>query len=169
MRPVPSRPDVKLTAARGSVVGPPWSDAQLAYVFEFGTGRETSSVYHEPHGNHEQRVLREYRGKLDAVIAPVVKTTIPPLGNYALVNGVPQAIQLCEGVLPRTCVTFDNSGGEQTGFLPRFLKKTGGREEFGNRVKEIDALKDMRIITATAGEPVVIAGIGAADDDPRSS
>lgn len=126
-------------------------------------------MYHEPHGNHEQRVLREYRGKLDAVIAPVVETTIPLLGKYALVNGVPQALQLCDAVLPKSCVTFDNSGGEQTGFLTKFLKKTGGREEFGNRVKENDALKDMRIVTATAGEPVVIAGMEAASEDTRSS
>lgn len=150
---------VKLTAAKGSLVGPPWSEPQLAYIIEFTTPEKAvSRIYHEPHGNHDDSVLEQLRGKLDAVLAPVVSTKIPLLGNYPLVNGVEEAVGLCKKVIPRKCVTFDNSGGEASGILPRFLQSNGGEDVFHQEIAKLEALKDMEIVTAKAGEKILVAG-----------
>lgn len=154
-------PGVRVKAGRGSVVGPPWSPPELAYVFSFGGESASESralnVYHEPHGNHDAAFLNEYRGKLDAVIAPFVSSTLPVLGNYSLVNGIPEALQLCKAAKPRVCVAFDNSGGEQSGFLKSFLRQEGGREQFDAAVRKESGLSAMRIIyPSVASGPVVI-------------
>lgn len=150
---------VKLTAAKGSVVGPPWSEPQLAYIIEF-TGPEggVSRIYHEPHGNHDDTVLQKWKGKLDAALAPVISTKIPLLGNYALVNGVEEAVGLCRKVIPRKCVTFDNSSEETSGVLPRFLQSRGGVDTFQKEIDKFEELKDMEIVTAKAGESIMVAG-----------
>lgn len=156
VRPVPDAA-VTVTTLRGSVVGPPWSDAQHAYVFKFGVD-EACMIYHEPHGNHDIERLRGFEGRLDAVIAPIVSTTIPALGDYALVNGIPQAVELCRVTRPRRCVTFDNSKGEQTGFLTGFLKTDGGFERFVNEVRKDGALSDMKIVRTDAAKDAVVIG-----------
>lgn len=148
---------VKLTAAKGSLVGPPWSEPQLAYIIEFTSSEsDACTIYYEPHGNHDDDVLNQWKGKLDAVLAPVVSTKIPLLGNYALVNGVPEAVGLCKKVTPRKCITFDNSRGESSGVLPRFLKSNGGAEVFQKETDKLRALKDMEIETAIAGEKILV-------------
>lgn len=154
--PLPSFPHVKLTAGRGSVVGPPGSPPQLALVFSFGD----LSVYHEPHGSHDAEFLARWRGKIDAAIAPVVDTKIPALGNYALVNGVREAVELCKQLRPRRFVGFDNSGGEQSGWLVQFLKQRGGIDEFRRLVEGEEELKKMNVVfTEKSLEPVVIASV----------
>lgn len=157
--PLPHIPHLRITACKGSIVGPPWSDPQLAYIFTFDAdSQHPLSVYHEPHGVHDETFLAAYKGKLDAVIAPVVSTTLPVLANYSLVNGVPEAVRLCNLVRPRACLTFDNSGGEQSGFLTGFLSKAGGLDQFKSAVAELPQLRDMQIIPAgPLMHPVVIA------------
>lgn len=163
---LPVSADLTITAVTGSLVGPPWSEPQLGFVFQAHPPSAApvtpvsvaTSLYHEPHGNHEFADLKPWHSNLDAVIVPVVSTKIPALNNYALVNGVPQAIQLCHTVRPKRCITFDNSGGEQKGFLPRFLKKDGNLETFQARVAASPQLRDMQVLSARTGETIVIEG-----------
>ncbi len=151
-------PDVTVTAGRGSIVGPPGSPPQLALVFSFGDPPLT--VYHEPHGNHDSEFLARYAGKIDAAIAPVVHTKIPLLGNYSLVNGVEEALQLCKELRPKRFVGFDNSGGEQSGFLVKFLDQNGNISEFRRNVSKVKELADMEILfTGENLKPVVIADV----------
>lgn len=156
VRPLASAPDCTITAGRGSVVGPPGSPPQLALVFSFGDPPLT--VYHEPHGVHDAKFLTRFRGKIDAAIAPVVETRIPALGNYPLVNGVPEALQLCKELRPRRLVGFDNSGGEQSGWLVQFLAQKGGIGDFRRLVAEEKELDGMDVVLSEENlKPLVIA------------
>lgn len=155
IRPVPSRPDIILSLGRGSVVGPPWSAPQLALHLSFGM-QPALTLYHEPHGNHDPLFLARHKHP-DVAIAPVVATQLPAL-RYFLVNGVPQAIELCRAAQPRQVLLFDNSSGEQTGWLSKQLRTTGGPSEFRQAVKK-EGLENMEILSdLPVMTPIVIAG-----------
>lgn len=141
-------PGVRMKTGRGAIVGPPWSPAQLALVFSFASSPDAKplTVYHEPHGAHDKRFLAQYAGKLDAAIAPVVATRLPIFANYSLVNGIRAAIKLCKRVRPRTFVGFDNSGGNQSGFLVNFLSRSGGETEFRKRIAKQRGFENMRLL-----------------------
>lgn len=153
---------VTLTGAKGSLVGPPWSNPQLAILFNFGCGEGTLRVYHEPHCNHDAGFLAQWRGKVDAVIAPVVSARLPLLGNYHLVNGVPEAVKLCKDVRPKVCAGFDNSGGEPvSGILFKFVEGEGGFDKLREEIQKVDDLKDVMVVgDVEAMTEVVIAGRG---------
>lgn len=160
--PVQSAPGVEITAGRGSVVGPPGSPHQLALVFSFADTADSSStpltVYHEPHGMHDNTFLAKYKGKLDVAIAPIVKSKFPILLDYAIVNGSAEALKLCKAVKPRAFMGFDNSGGGQTGFLAKFLAQTGGMDEFKGLVAKEKDLANMELLFPERPlQPLVIA------------
>lgn len=156
---------VTLTGAKGSLVGPPWSNPQLAIMFSFGAGENTLRVYHEPHCNHDSHFLEKWRGKFDAVITPVVCARLPLLGNYRIVNGVPDAVKLCKAALPKVCVGFDNSGGVPvSGVLFNFLDGEGGFEELRNALEKEEGMKDIKVLgEIEALTELVIAGRGVGD------
>lgn len=151
---------VTLTGAKGSLVGPPWSNPQLAILFNFGAGENTFRVYHEPHCNHDSEFLQKWRGNLDAVITPVKSAKLPLLGNFALVNGVPEAVTLCKDARPKVCVGFDNSGGEPvSGVLFNFVEGKGGFDDLRKAIEKDDDLTDMEVIgDVEALTELVIAG-----------
>jgi Beta-lactamase superfamily domain len=151
-------------AGPGSVTGPPWSAPQLAFCFEFSNPQDPSSrplrVYLETHGHNDAKFVRELcaDGRLDAVISPVVTTTIPVLGNYKVVNGVPELLDLCKIARPRVVVPFDNSRTPATGVLNSLTRQFGGQETFRRLVVEEQSLADVRIVEPLVMQPVVIAG-----------
>lgn len=151
---------MSIAVGRGSIVGPPWSEPQLALIFTFGTGDDALCIYHEPHGNHDVDFLSRYDGRIDAVLAPIKGSSLPVLANYSLVNGVSEAIELCEIVKPPTCIAFDNSGGDASGFLSKFVKNSGGHQSFEEAVASRSGLNKMRIITASPMKEIVVAGEG---------
>ena len=143
---------VKVTAGRGSVVGPPGSTPMNALMFDFYGAK----IYHEPHGVHDMRFLDQFEG-VEAAIAPCVTATIPAL-NYALVNGADEAVQLAKSLRPKRVVAFDNSGGEYSGWLTKVLS---GKDET-DRLKELfdidTELKNIDLVVPKVQlEPVVIA------------
>lgn len=151
------RSDIRITAGRGSVVGPPWSKPQLAYLFEFPSGLGTSTnennasirVYHETHGNHDATFLRTITSNnqtLDAVISPVVSTDLPILFNYNVVRGVRELVDLCRQTQPRACIPFDNSPSSATGILANFIKSSGGFDELEGQLQEDPELRGIRLI-----------------------
>lgn len=160
---VPQFPNITVTGAKGSVVGPPWALPQLAVLFSFAAavGDCVFRVYHEPHGNHDDSFLQSWANRLDAVIAPVVSAVIPVFGDYALVNGVDAAIALCKAAKPVACVTFDNSPGDSSGFLEPFIQSGGGFRKFLKAVADEPMLQDLIVIGEV--EPmrdIIIAGEG---------
>lgn len=159
--PIPTAPNIHVKAYCGSMVGPPWSDPQLAYVISFPGSTRPLVIYHEPHGNHDPDFLNDWKGKVDAVIAPVVSTTIPALANYSLVNGIPEALALCRAVNPRTCVAFDNSQGPQSGLLSYFIKADGNASTFTRQVAANQQLAGMNVVQT----PRSMASVVIADDD----
>ena len=163
LAPVESMPGVTVTGGRGSVVGPPGSPNQLALIFSFASSSDSANrqalmVYHEPHGFHDQRLLKQYAGKIDAAIAPVVKSKFPVLLDYTIVNGASEAVKLCKALRPRAFVGFDNSGGDQSGFLANLLAQTGGMEEFKKLVEKEPELAQMNVLYPERElKPLVIA------------
>lgn len=155
--PVPGAP-IHIAAGRGSIVGPPWSEPQFALVFTFGTGDSALRIYHEPHGNHDPDFLAKFDGRIDAVLAPIKASSLPILANYSLVNGIPQALELCDMVRPPACIAFDNAGGDASGFLSNFVKQKGSYEQFTDAVAARPHLSHMQIIKPSPMTEVVIAG-----------
>lgn len=145
----------KITAEKGSIVGPPGSDPQNALVFRFGNLR----VYHEPHGVHDTNFVRENRGgKIDAAIAPVVSAEIStPLFKYNLVNGYESAIEFAKKLQPKTLVGFDNSGGEMSGFLTKVIAGKDGRPEMRDAFRTDKALQGIKLVLPEQATPCVIA------------
>ncbi|PXF47370.1 hypothetical protein BWQ96_02850 [Gracilariopsis chorda] len=151
-------PAVRITTLKGSLVGPPWSRPEHAYIFTFDTQNQSPPIqlYHEPHGNNDQRALRQYQGRIDVVVAPVKAARLA--FGYALVNGVEQALQLCRCVLPRTVVPFDNGSGNVSGVLATLLRGEGGLHEFRTRLAEEQQLKGVHIVFPSAiGTEYVVA------------
>lgn len=160
--------NIKITAGKGSTVGPPWSKPQLAYLFEFPTGVEGLSdestapirIYHETHGNHDPKFLREITAdnqRLDAVISPVVSTRLPLLLNYPVVQGIPQFLDLCRQTAPRACIPFDNLPSSASGLLVNFTETSGGFDEFERKLRVEPRLSGIRVIRPETGKAVPVA------------
>lgn len=156
-------------AGPGSLTGPPWSDPQLAFCFEFGErgGAGTAPplrVYMETHGTHVEGFVGELTraGRLDAVISPVVATTIPALAGYRVVNGIPELMAVCRQARPRAVVPFDNSRTPASGVLSKLTKQTGNLDEFREAVAREPDLDDVRVVEPLVGKPSVIVGLGVA-------
>lgn len=172
--PVPGHDNVTLTGAKGSIVGPPWAHPQLAILFSFtvfptnvdesdASLRATYRIYHEPHGNHDVDFITKEE-RFDAVVVPIVSSKLPILGNYALVNGIEEAVQLCRLARPVTCVAFNNSAEEMSGFLSNFIESQGNLEVFKRSIARIEHSSNMRIIGGVGVmRDVIIAGDGVGD------
>lgn len=85
---------------------------------------------------------------------------LPLLGNYALVNGVPEAVKLCKAARPKVCVGFDNSGGEPvSGILFNLVEGKGGFDDLRKAIEKDEELRDMEVIgDVQALTELVIAG-----------
>lgn len=155
--PVKNEPNVTITAGPGSLVGPPGSEPQLALVFSFGgEAGAPLTVYHEPHGYHDDAFLRKYNG-VDAAIAPIIAATIPAL-RYKLVNGATEAVDLCKRMQPKTLVAFDNSGGVASGFLTRWIAQGSSIDDLWKALETEKELSDMNVLfPQDPKNPVVIA------------
>lgn len=153
--------ELSVRGGRGSVTGPPWSEPQLAFCFEFGASSEKMRVYLETHGMHDARFLEELTRSvpLDVFISPVISMTIPVLGNYDVIYGTPELVETCKEVRPRTVVPFDNSRTEGSGALEAVVKLEGGYDVFREAVEKQPVLRDMRIIEPELMKPVVIGGL----------
>lgn len=163
-------PGFRLTAGKGSIVGPPWSKPQLAFFFEFAESRRALDaghavrIYHETHGVHDPAFLRDITSGgrvLDVLISPVVSTSIPLAGNYALVNGIPELLEACRITKPLACVPFDNSKTPATGMLNLMLSSSGSLEEFKIALSEDSELADTKIISPTVNEALLLGARGA--------
>lgn len=157
--PVPNVTGLSVTPAKGSIVGPPWSEPQLALLLEAADANgNVTTVYHEPHGVHDFDFLRNFRGRLDAVMASCVASTLPVFGNYPLANGVKEAVDLCRITLPKSCVVYDNTDEDQTGFLTYFLHKEGDLEQLKHALAKEENLNRLQVLPAHIGEPITIVG-----------
>jgi Beta-lactamase superfamily domain len=155
-----------VTAGPGAVVGPPWSKPQLALLFEFSAAccagrRAPIRVYHETHGFHDDRFLDSISTpRLDVVISPVVATSLPALGNYAIVNGVPELLAAVKRSRPRAVVPFDNSNTPATGLLSLAVQSTGGAGELAAALARAEGTaipQDLDVITPVLEQAVLVA------------
>jgi L-ascorbate metabolism protein UlaG (beta-lactamase superfamily) len=158
---------VSITAGPGSIVGPPWSKPQLALLFSFEscTAHAPIRVYHETHGMHDDKFLDSIKApRLDAVISPVKGTKLPPLGNYTIVNGVPELLAAVRRTQPRAVVPFDNSNTPATGLLNMAVTSNGGAKILAEALAG-DAGRhmpdDLVIITPVLEEAVMLASANA--------
>lgn len=159
-------PAVRITTLKGSVVGPPWTRPEHAYIFSFDPANPSAAplqLYHEPHGNHDLRALAEYTHRIDVVVVPVrsVTTTF----GYSIINGTQQALQLCQCLSPRTIVPFDNAGTDSaSGALAAFLRSDGGVDQFQTRLAQQPYLKNSKVVFPSAiGSEYVVA---SRNDEP---
>lgn len=95
--------------------------------------------------------------KLDAVISPVIETTLPVLGNYRIVRGIPEVIELCEVARPRACVPFDNSGTPSSGAFSKLVKQKGSQEELREKMAAKEGLKEIVITEPEVMEKIFVA------------
>lgn len=138
---------ISLKCLKGSLVGPPWSQRQLALLFTFkSTPSSTSTsstyiLYHEPHGDHHYPSLSAEKGRVDGVVVPVVRSHLQfPLGlKYPLVYGMATAVRLCRAVRPATVIGFDNSRGVAEGSLTKMIRATGGYQTMVDDIDELNS------------------------------
>lgn len=145
---------ISLKCLKGALVGPPWSQRQLALLFTFkptSSSSSTYTLYHEPHGDHHYPSLSAEKGRVDGVVVPVVKSFLQfPLGlKYPLVYGMPTAVRLCRALRPSTVIGFDNSRGVAEGSLTKMIRAAGG---YQTMVDDIDELNRS-------------SGVGGGEDD----
>jgi Beta-lactamase superfamily domain len=137
-----------------------------ALLFEFSAAccagrRAPIRIYHETHGFHDDRFLDSISTpRLDVVISPVVATSLPALGNYTIVNGVPELLAAVKRSRPRAVVPFDNSNTPATGLLSLAVKSTGGANALsaalaGNEGTAVP--QDLAVVTPVLEQAVLVA------------
>ena len=152
---------LRITARAGSVVGPPWQDAENGYVFT-DTRPGGLSIGIEPHGNFLGPALgtsfKEFpeshpTQRVDAMILPLTSQVI---AGYKLVNGVQEAAETLEAFdhVPRFLLPLHNAEIDASGVLAEQLQEEGSVESFAALQRERPKLREVRLLDLKPGQPV---------------
>jgi hypothetical protein len=131
---------LRVTALAGSLVGPPWSARQNAYLLEellpaegegaatatataTATPRRGASVFYEPHSDAPAETLRK-AAPVDVLVGPSVDVT---MGGYPLLKGKRDLAASLRALEARVFVPLANSELDHAGPLAEAMRVDGPR------------------------------------------
>jgi len=123
----------EILATAGALVGPPWEERQNGYLIRSTSQQLT--MFYEPHNDWPREVLDSLPNDIDIIVGPVIRASLPILGDYPLVKGADQALQLVRATKPRFFVPLLNFTTENFGLLPPLIRVDGSIPEFERKVK----------------------------------
>jgi hypothetical protein len=123
---------LRVTALAGSLVGPPWSQRQNAYLLQelvpaSGSGSSSStsgaSVFYEPHADAPAETLTR-AAPVDVLVGPSVDVT---MGGYPLLKGKRDLAAQLKALQARVFVPLANSELDHVGPLAEAMQVDGPR------------------------------------------
>ncbi|KAL5206802.1 hypothetical protein ABZP36_035011 [Zizania latifolia] len=138
---------VRILATPGPVLGPPWQRPENGYIL---AAADRSLLYYEPHCVYDRSFLEDKGLRAEVVITPVVKQLLP--GNFILVAGQEDAVQLASLLRARYVVPMSNGDVDAKGLLTAVLSNQGTAEAFKAMLAE--ALPEAQVLDPTPGVPL---------------
>eukprot|EP01025_Chloroclados_australasicus_P017698 TRINITY_DN19034_c0_g2_i1.p1 TRINITY_DN19034_c0_g2~~TRINITY_DN19034_c0_g2_i1.p1 ORF type:complete len:347 (+),score=33.47 TRINITY_DN19034_c0_g2_i1:127-1041(+) len=127
-----------ITASKGALVGPPWSERQHGWKLQESGG---VSVYYEPHASHDLESVKQ----LAPVDIAIIPTTSTYAGGYPLVEGLEGAADAIRVLSPKVVVPLINNSVSNTGVLTKILSSAGSNSP--EEVKNWLATKRVQNVT----------------------
>lgn len=174
---------VKVTAMEGALVGPPWQKRENGVLLELcgshsnqsesdgnnGEGlkdsSESFSIYYEPHADVVLDNIKSYRANI--MVSPVTKQSlpaqVPPAGQYTLVYGGDQTLEIAKTLGVEVVVPLGNGALDIDGPLAGLVSAVGDVEDFETLASEWNAGRDddgIRVARAAPGVPLTVSLIG---------
>eukprot|EP00238_Polyblepharides_amylifera_P014934 CAMPEP_0196579840 /NCGR_PEP_ID=MMETSP1081-20130531/25121_1 /TAXON_ID=36882 /ORGANISM="Pyramimonas amylifera, Strain CCMP720" /LENGTH=246 /DNA_ID=CAMNT_0041899539 /DNA_START=294 /DNA_END=1034 /DNA_ORIENTATION=- len=141
---------LEITATKGALVGPPWSERENGFVLREKV-EDGISWYYEPHCDFDERSLRSV-GTVDLVISPAAEIK---LGGYALVHGIEDTVKLLKILQPKVMLPLQNGAVNQEGPLAPFITAEGTLESLERDIKKSNI--DVTIVTPPSiGKHVIV-------------
>jgi len=144
---------VQVLATAGPVLGPPWQRPENGYILLMTTADDDDGhglLYLEPHCVYDRSFLETKRLRADVVVTPVVKQLLP--GNFTLVSGQEDAVDLARLLRARYVVPMSNGDVDAGGLLAAVLSKQGTTQSFEALLSE--ALPQVQVLDPVPGVPL---------------
>uniref|UniRef100_A0A0D9Y1Y2 Metallo-beta-lactamase domain-containing protein n=1 Tax=Leersia perrieri TaxID=77586 RepID=A0A0D9Y1Y2_9ORYZ len=143
---------LRILATPGPVLGPPWQRPENGYILTLLQQQEIMSLYYEPHCVYDRSFFDNRQQQLgaDVVITPVVKQLLP--GNFPVVAGQEDAVELARMLRARYVVPMCNGDVDAKGLLTSFISTQGTLHAFQQLLA--DALPDAQLLQPTPGIPL---------------
>jgi len=145
---------VQVLATAGPVLGPPWQRPENGYILLMTTADDDDDghglLYLEPHCVYDRSFLETKRLRADVVVTPVVKQLLP--GNFTLVSGQEDAVDLARLLRARYVVPMSNGDVDAGGLLAAVLSKQGTTQSFEALLSE--ALPQVQVLDPVPGVPL---------------